>query len=56
MKRFLTLTLLTLAVGAGIFVAWMSAGGGAAVELSEDEMAAARESCLLYTSPSPRDA
>ena len=39
MKRFLTLTLLTLAVGAGIFVAWMSAGGGAAVELSEDEMA-----------------
>ena len=44
MKRFLTLTLLTLAVGAGIFVAWMSAGGGAAVELSEDELAAARES------------
>lgn len=44
MKRFLTITLLTLAVGAGIFVVWMSAGGGAAVELSEDELAAARES------------
>ena len=44
MKRLLTLTLLVLIVGGGIFVAWMSAGGDAAVELSEDELAAARES------------
>ncbi|MEE2940948.1 MAG: tetratricopeptide repeat protein [Planctomycetota bacterium] len=44
MKRFLTLVLLALLVGGGILVAWMSAGGGAAVELSDDEVAAARES------------
>jgi len=44
MKRSLTLAALALIVGVGIFIAWMNAGGGAAVELSDDEMAAARES------------
>ena len=44
MKRFLTLAALALIVGVGIFIAWMNTGGGAAVELSDDEMAAARES------------
>lgn len=44
MKRFLTLAILALIVGAGIFISWMNTGGGAAVELSDDEMTAARES------------
>ncbi|MEC8494007.1 MAG: tetratricopeptide repeat protein [Planctomycetota bacterium] len=44
MKRSLFLALLALVAGAGVFIAWMNAGGGAAVVLSDDEMAAARES------------
>lgn len=44
MKRFLFLALLAALVGGGVFVAWMNSGGGAAVELSEEEKAAALES------------
>lgn len=44
MKRFFLLTLLALAVCGGTFVVWMNSGGGAAVELTEAEKEAARQS------------
>ncbi len=44
MKRFVIAVLLLLAVSVGVFVLWMRSGGGAVVELTDEQVAAARES------------
>ncbi|MEM9726933.1 MAG: NAD(P)H-hydrate epimerase, partial [Pseudomonadota bacterium] len=44
MKRLLLSLVLVSVAGAGAFVVWMNSGGGAAVELSDKEKAAALES------------
>lgn len=44
MKRFFVFLFLVSLLGAGVFVVWMNSGGGAAVELSDEEKEAALKS------------
>ena len=44
MKRFVIAVLLLLAISAGVFILWMRSGGGAVVELTDEQVAAARDS------------